>query len=328
MEALNQPASRLASGTPLTLILTGPTAVGKSRLAIELAVRVDGEVISADSMQVYRGMDIGTAKPSPKERATVPHHGLDLCAPDKAFHVGSFLTETRQALAAVRARHKQPIVCGGTGFYLRALCEDFNPVALPPDPALREKLSAWVKDHPGEAREKLKQVDPESHRRIAPNDLYRLVRALEVHTQSGKTLSQLASKKTMAESPFVVLCLQAEKSFLQALIEKRTDQMLTDGLIEEVRTLLAKGHAPQLAPLQSIGYKETIRFLKGDFDATQLRGQIVLHTRQLAKRQYTWFRKFARDWPNDRFYWLDTNGGIDADKILQIPGLRERLHYS
>jgi tRNA dimethylallyltransferase len=154
-----------------------------------------------------------------------------------------------------------------------------------------------------------------------------LSRALEIYEHSGHTLSELSTRASIHDSPYLVLCLRAEKELLEKLIAERVERMLADGLVAEVQGLLAQGYASNLRPLQSIGYKEVISYLQKKLSLEAMRAQIILHTRQLAKRQYTWFRQFARDWPEERFVWLDTNGSADASQILKIPRLRERLHY-
>ena len=310
------------------LIITGATAVGKTSLALSLAERVGAEIVSADSLQVYRGMDIGSAKPSPAELARVPHHGIDISDPDQPFDLGKFLDLTRHTLSDIKQRGKRAIIVGGTGFYLNALCRDFVP-ALAPSAEVKQRVLNLIASQPEAAWSQLAKVDPVSFERIEKNDLYRLGRALEIWEATGQTMSQVSSRSAPADSPFVLVSLQMEKDVLQKHIETRVAAMFRAGLLAEVEGLLAKGYDKNLAALRAIGYKETIEFIEGGRKISEaaLGEKIVIHTRQLAKRQRTWFRQFKRDWPADKFYELNVDGGISDDEILKIPGLRQRLHY-
>lgn len=316
-------------GIPATLIIVGPTAVGKSRLALALAQEIGAEIVSADSMQVYRGMDIGTAKPTAAEQKIARHHGVDIKNPDQGYSVGTFLKDARAALHDIYERGKKAIVVGGAGFYLQALCQGFEPVSAYSPPEQRKQIIDWVDQNPPSAWKNLAARAPFVAATISPNDRYRIARALEVMALTGGTMAAQARQNSMEASPFLMVCLRLSPGSLQKQIVARTNAMISDGLVAEVEQLLAQGYAETLPAFKAIGYRETIRYLRGGKTGglSHLKAQIILHTRQLSKRQYTWFRKFERDWPKDRFYWLDVDTGASVNEILKIPGLRQRLHY-
>ncbi|HTL47412.1 MAG TPA: tRNA (adenosine(37)-N6)-dimethylallyltransferase MiaA [Verrucomicrobiae bacterium] len=276
------------------LFLVGPTAAGKSKIALLVARRLGGEIISADSMQVYRGMDIGTAKPSAAERKEIPHHLIDLVEPSESFSVYEF---RRRALAAIQdivSRKKLPIVAGGTGLYVRSLLEGLSP--QPGGDALfREKMEQTVSSEGIERLYKdLKKCDPESAARIKPTDKRRIIRALEIRAVSGKSAGEwYASKEGLTDLGFepLVLGITRERSFLYREIEKRVDEMFEKGLVREVR-LLARQELSKTA-FQAVGYKELLLSgpeLSGR-EADAAKDLIKKNTRHLAKRQMTWFRK-------------------------------------
>ena len=283
------------------LFIIGPTAVGKSKLAIELAQKLDGEIISADSMQVYFGMDIGTAKPSKEELEEVPHHLINIIPPDKNWSVSDFVSNAKNIIKEIIERGKLPIVVGGTGLYLNALIEGYSFPVIKADNNIRER-------HEGEAKafgsvhlyEKLKKVDPDAASKIHFNDLKRISRALEVFEITGKPMSQLATKdvETLAFEP-VIVGLDMDRKKLYEKIEERIDQMLKADLIGEVKGLISEGYDRKLTSMQGIGYKEVAEHLHGKYDHDELVNILKQNTRNFAKRQMTWFRRFKNvNWFN------------------------------
>ena len=277
-----------------TVLLMGPTAAGKSAVALALAARFDGEIVSADSAQVYRGMDIGTAKPDAAIRAKVPHHLLDLIDPTEAYSAARFCADAAAAIAGIRARGRIPIVAGGTMLYFKALREGLS--ALPAaDPVIRAELDAraarigWPAMHAELAR-----VDPASGARLAPTDSQRIQRALEVHALTGRPLSALqgAREAQRGIAPTIAVALApADRAQLHTAIERRFDAMLERGLIDEVRGLSDRYalHA-DMPSMRAVGYRQTYDHLDGRIDKASLRERGIAATRQLAKRQLTWLR--------------------------------------
>lgn len=275
------------------VLLMGPTASGKSALALALAQRFAGEIVTVDSAQVYRGMDIGTAKPSPAERAQVPHHLLDIRDPTAAYSAAQFASDARQAIAAIRGRGRLPIVAGGTMLYFKALTEGLS--SLPrADPAVRADIDAQAAREGWPAlHARLARVDPAAAARLAPTDAQRIQRALEVHRLSGQPLSVLQGQRvTSTLGPAVrVALVPGDRARLHEAIARRFDAMLAQGLVDELRVLRAR-HAltPDLPSMRCVGYRQAWEFLEGRIDAPQLRTAGIAATRQLAKRQLTWLR--------------------------------------
>lgn len=271
----------------------GPTASGKSALALALAQRFDGEIVTVDSAQVYRGMDIGTAKPSPAERAQVPHHLVDIRDPTTAYSAAQFANDAHAAIAAIRARGRLPIVAGGTMLYFKALTEGLSDLPRA-DAAVRAAIDAqaaregWPALH-GE----LARIDPATAARLEPTDAQRIQRALEVHRLSGRPLSVLQGQRVAsALGPAIRLALvPPDRARLHEAIARRFDAMLAQGLVDELRALRARyALAPELPSMRCVGYRQAWDFLEGRTDAAQLRAAGVAATRQLAKRQLTWLR--------------------------------------
>lgn len=300
------------------IVLVGPTATGKTAAAIALSERIGGEIINADSMQVYRGMDIGTAKPTPEEQARVPFHLLDVVTPDAPFNVSEWKQRAEHALSDIVARGKNPLVCGGTGMYVRALLDDWTLAETPADPEIRARLENEAKTR-GAARlhERLQQVDPTTAARLHPNDAVRIVRALEVYEATGTPMSLSLAKDQAARPsrPAIRLGLTLPRPELYARIEARVDAMLSAGLVDEVRALLAQGYSAELSPLKSLGYKEIINYLHGETDYATAVADIKQNTRRFAKRQQTWFRA------DTRIHWLDVtamNSATVAEQLLEM----------
>ena len=275
---------------PRLIAIAGPTASGKSALALRLARARNGEIVSCDSLQVYRGLDIGSAKPSAGDRAAVPHHLIDVVDPDQDFSAADYGRRARAAIADIHARGRVPLVAGGTGLYLRALLHGlFEGPGR--DQRLRRRLEA-IADRHGDARlhRILARVDPESGGRIEPGDRVRVVRALEVYRATGKAIGEHHRDGAGPRAGFEwrVLVLDPGREALRAAVEKRTDAMLAAGLVEETRRLLAR--YPGARPLAAIGYRQAAGVVRGVRDVEQARRDIVAETMRYAKRQRTWFR--------------------------------------
>jgi tRNA dimethylallyltransferase len=277
--------------SPLLIAVVGPTAAGKSALALRLALAHGGEIVSCDSLQVYRGLDIGSAKPTPEERGQVKHHLVDVADPPEAFSAADYARLGRAALVSVRARDRRPLVVGGTGLYLRALLRGL--FAGPSrDEALRARLEAMAARH-GERRlhRWLASVDPAAAARIAPADRVRVVRALEVFGKTGRPLTghHEAGAEPLRGFTVRVLGLAPSREDLRAKVEARTRQMLAAGLIEETRGLIER-FGPDLRPLHAIGYRQAVSVLAGRIGVEDAQRDIVKETMRYAKRQMTWFR--------------------------------------
>ena len=276
------------------LFIIGPTAVGKSKLAIELAKKLNGEIISADSMQVYIGMDVGTAKPSKEELEEIPHHLINLIAPDRSWSVSDFVSNAKKLIEDIAKRGKVPIVVGGTGLYLNALIEGYTFPDIKKDNIIRNRLEGEVVRFGSvHLYEKLKKIDPETAVNIHENDAKRIVRALEVYELTGKPMSELRSKdeESLTFTP-VIVGLDLERPELYKKIEARVDDMLAKGLIDEVKGLIKEGYDPKLTSMQAIGYKEVAEHLHGKYTLDELVNILKQNTRNFAKRQMTWFRRF------------------------------------
>lgn len=276
------------------LVILGPTAVGKTRLSLCLARRLDGEIVSADSAQVYRGMDIGTEKPSPAERAVVPHHLVDVCNPDEPFSVAEFKRLAEQAIEDIAARGKLPILTGGTGFYIRAVTEGFPLDAPGVNPRLRQELAAAAASAgPAALHAALAKLDPVAAERIHPHNVKRVIRALEVCLTGGRPFSSYAGNRPAGRKRYDALKigLTRHREELYRRIDERVLEQLKRGLLEEVRGLLAKGYSPDLPALQALAYKEPIAYLLGRLSFEEMVRILQRNNRRYAKRQWTWFRR-------------------------------------
>ena len=279
------------------LVIGGPTGSGKSDLAVRLAEQVGGEIVNADSMQIYRGMDIGTAKPSAEERARVPHHLLDIISPEQNFTASDFRREAAAAIADIKSRGMKPIVVGGTGLYIRALLEGLvdSPTG---DPELRKQFA----EVPGEELlQRLFLVDPDTASRLHQNDRVRITRALEVFSQTGRPISAFRSEHAFSGAYYDALkmAIRVERQELYGRIDRRVEQMLRDGLVEEVRSLVASGYNLEMKSMRSIGYKEIFAHLAGEITLDEAVTLIKRDSRRYAKRQMTWFSK------ENEIYWLE-----------------------
>lgn len=293
------------------IIILGPTAAGKSRLAVELASLFNGEIIGADSMQVYRRMDIGTAKPTEEERATVPHHMIDVVEPDKEYCAARYARDAAECIREISSRGKTPFVAGGTGLYIRALVHGICE-APAPDTELRKRLVIEARTSGRAAlHERLGRVDPEAAAAIHPNNLGRVVRALEVYELTGRTISEYRGAHGFSSTPYLTLKigLMKERQELYRAIEARVDMMIRDGLVDETRALLESGCGADSKPMLALGYKEMAGYLGGRHALEEAVGLLKMNTRRYAKRQITWFRKE----PDIRwFHPAQKNGIIDC----------------
>jgi len=285
---------------PRIVVLLGPTGVGKSKLGIELAEDFGGEIINADSMQVYKYMDIGTAKPTIEERRRVPHHLLDVVTPDQPFHAALYRTLGRETIGELHQGGKSIWVVGGTGLYIKALTQGlFTSPRV--DLRVKEKLKHEAKEK-GEAflYQRLCEVDPGAASRIHAHDLYRTIRALEVFDSTGLPISFFREQHRFGEKPFVALKigLDLDREGLYRRIDQRVDEMIEKGLLEEVKGLIDMGYGPELKPMVSLGYKHMIHYLSKEIEWDEAIRQMKRDTRNYAKRQWTWFR---RD-PDVRWY--------------------------
>jgi tRNA dimethylallyltransferase len=277
---------------PKIVVIVGPTASGKSALGMELAGRFGAEIINADSMQVYRYMDIGTAKPSLEERKLVRHHLIDILYPDEEFSAALYREEAQQAIADVGARGKRAIIVGGTGLYIKALTAGLIRGGEV-DPNIRKRLQAEAQAGGRERLyERLQEVDPVTAVRLHPHDTYRTIRALEVYERTGRPISALRHRHRFGEGPYKTLKigLQMGREELYERIDKRVDGMIQQGLKKEVERLLEIGYSPSLKAMQSLGYKQIINYLQGEYALPEAARLIKRDTRRYARRQITWFK--------------------------------------
>jgi len=280
------------SEKPCILVICGPTGIGKTGAAIDTARTFGGEIVSADSMQIYRYMDIGTAKPTAEEKAAAVHHLVDIVNPDEDFDAAQYAEEARKVIAQLHQQGIVPVVAGGTGLYIKALLKGiFQAPAAAPE--LRARLRAEAQLH-GTAylHERLLCCDPESGKRIHPNDTFRIVRALEVFETTGQSISEYHRSHSFSENPFHVykIGLHTDRETLYKRIDMRVDAMMEAGLEHEVRNLLQKGYSPGLKSMQAIGYRHMTDYIQGRISFADAVNTLKQDTRRYAKRQFTWFR--------------------------------------
>ena len=288
------------------ILIVGPTAVGKTEIAIQLAERLGGEIVSADSRLFYRGMDVGTAKPTREEQARVPHHLIDIADPDDLVSLAVFQQHAREAIADIHMRNKLPFLVGGTGQYVRAVTEGWSPPEVEPDEQLRKELEN-EKDEKGILwlHDKLRRLDPEAARKIDARNYRRTIRALEVIMTTGKKFSE---QRGQSESPYhlTTIGLTRPRAELYERVDRRIDQMFDKGFLDEVKKLLSKGYSPTLPSMSAIGYRECIRIINGELSEEQAKAEIRRATRVFVRRQANWFK--ASD-PQIR--WFDVEPGVD-----------------
>ena len=289
---------------PLTLIV-GPTAVGKTEIAIQVAEQLNGEIVSADSRLFYRGMDIGTAKPTHEEQARVHHHLIDIANPDEILSLAVFQQKAREAITDIHMRYKLPLLVGGTGQYIRAVTEGWNPPEVKPDEQLRTELEKekaekgiyWLHD-------KLKGLDPVAAEKIDARNYRRTIRALEVILRTGKRFSD---QRGQSESAFhlITIGLTRPRAELYERVDQRVEARFANGFVDEVKDLLAKGYSPTLPTMSAIGYRECVRIIKGELNEEQAKAEIRRATRVFVRRQANWFKESD---PNIK--WFRVEAGV------------------
>lgn len=301
---------------PPVIAIVGPTGVGKTDLALRLAQRLEAEIVNADSRQVYRGLDIGSAKPTSEERAAVPHHLYDVVDPDEPFDCARYRDLGRAIIDGVRNRGHPVVLVGGTGLYVKVL--RYGICSGPPrDAKIRARLAEAERERPGTLHDLLRRSDPVAAERLHPHDSIRLIRALEVHELTGKPLSAWQAEHGFraAELEVRVVGLNMERPALYERINRRCEAMIAAGLVEEVQRLWDRGFGPDLGPLRSIGYREIGRHLRGRCDLAQAVADMAQASRRLAKRQLTWFRAD----PSIRWYNLsEQDVGVVCDTLCLV----------
>lgn len=299
------------------VVVVGPTAVGKSEIAVELALRLQGEVISADSMQLYKYFNIGTAKMTPEEQKGVPHYFLDLLEPDQEFSVAQFQGMARKKIEEINRRGKLPFLVGGTGLYIQAVIDPYHFPETQGIHELRRKFrKIWAEGRGSELYKELQEIDPVTANRIHPNDFRRISRALEVYYLTGTPISGFQQKRfDSSQYKMAMIGLIRNRPELYRRIDRRVDLMFEKGIVEETKSILARGFNQELKPFQSLGYKQVIGYLNGEYDLATAIELTKKATRNYAKRQLTWFR---RD-PRIKWFSLDeeTRIPVTLDKITQ-----------
>ena len=295
------------------LAIVGPTGVGKSNLALRLAQTFDGEIVSADSRQIYRYMDIGTAKPSPEERALVTHHLIDIASPDEDFSLAQYQRLAYRAIEDIQRRNKLALVVGGSGQYVWSVLEGWGIPQVAPDPefrhSLEEKAASGGED---ELYEELTSVDPVAAQRIDPRNVRRTIRALEVYSETETPFSRLQRKEA---PPFntLIIGLTADREELYRRIDLRVDEMIERGLVDEVKRLVNRGFNFNLTAMSGIGYKQIGMFLRGELILAGAIQQIKFETHRLVRQQYTWFRL-----QDDRIKWFDIQRTVDSQIMAPL----------
>ncbi|MDK2786120.1 MAG: tRNA dimethylallyltransferase [Thermotoga sp.] len=271
-------------------IVGGPTAVGKTDLMVEVCEEINAEIVSMDSRQIYRYMDIGTAKPTPEQRKRVPHHMIDILDPDEYYNAFLYRKDSLKAVEDILKRGKIPVYVGGTGLYADALVRGIFE-GVPADENIRKELRELERREPGILRKMLEEFDPEAATRIHPNDLKRTIRALEVYMKTGRRISEL-QKETKGDDRFFIIVLTRERYDLYDRINRRVDRMIEMGLVDEVKRLLSMGYSKDLNSMKTIGYKEVIEYLEGKYDFEKMVHLIKRNTRHFARRQIIWFKRY------------------------------------
>ncbi|PZD93742.1 tRNA (adenosine(37)-N6)-dimethylallyltransferase MiaA [Paenibacillus sambharensis] len=302
------------------LVLIGPTAVGKTRYSLEIAKAWNAEIISGDSMQVYKGMDIGTAKLPLEEQEGIPHHMIDICEPEHPFSVAEFQERSRRLIEEISGRGRLPFIVGGTGLYVEAVCYNYVFSESGSDEAFREEMQLYAEENGAEAlHSRLQDIDPVTAQRIHPNDIRRVIRALEVFHTTGTTMSeQLAGQKKESPYELCIIGLTMPREKLYDRVELRIDQMMEEGLVEEVKGLLEAGVPESAIALQGLGYKEIVPYLKGETSLDEAVYTLKRDTRHFAKRQLSWFRHMKG------IHWVDVGDEQNFHGNLQeIHGILE-----
>jgi tRNA dimethylallyltransferase len=310
------------SPPPAMVTVCGPTGSGKSALALDLAERLGGEIVNCDSLQLYRGFDIGAAKTPPAERRNVPHHLFDVVTPQTGYSAGEYARQARAVIAQIAARGRLPVIVGGTGFYLRALLAGL-PTLPGRDAGLRARLLGKENARPGRLHRLLTRLEPAAAARIHPRDVQKLTRALEVRLLTGRSLPPPAQAQPLEGYCNVKIGLNPNRAFLHQKLDARAAAMFDGGLLEEVRTLLAQGATGAEKPFESLGYKQALRHLRGELTLEQAIASTQLETRQYAKRQWTWFRR------DPEIFWIAGFGDDPAalaEALAHVAGRMARFH--
>lgn len=294
------------------LIIVGPTAVGKTDTSIELAKRLDGEIISADSMQIYKYMDIGTAKPSKEDMKGVPHHLIDIINPDEDYSVAVFQKQAKKLINEINNKKKLPIVAGGTGLYINSIIYKMDFTSTVSNWALRNKLQEEAIEFGNEyIHNKLKEIDPQAADRIHKNNVKRVIRAIEVYYESGECIGDFSKDIELNDDYNMALIgLTRDRQELYDRINRRVDIMIENGLVDEVRGLIQKGYREDLIAFKGLGYKEIIRFLNGQCNLQEAIDTIKRDTRRYAKRQLTWFRR------QNAIKWYNLSNYTSNEKLI------------
>ena len=289
--------------------IVGPTGIGKTRLALTLAKKFHGEIISADSRQVYRYMDIGTAKPTPEELASVPHHLIDVVNPDEEFNLAIFQQKTYEAIENINNRGKLPFLVGGTGLYVKAIIEGFKPPGIPPDENFRYNIEKNADDKTiDDLYADLAAQDPDAAAKIDRRNVRRLIRALEVHAKAGKAFSQLGTKEPPAFDTFII-GLTTDRAELYRIVDRRVDEMFVRGFVQEVEDLLKRGYDFNLPSLSGIGYRQVGQILRGEITLETAKQKMKTETHRFIRHQYAWFRL-----TDQRIHWFDI-GRVEDPEI-------------
>ena len=296
--------------------LVGPTAVGKTEIALQVAEKLGAEIISCDSMAVYRGMDIGTAKPDRESQKRITHHMIDVADPDANFTVADYQRQVKGLIKSIQDRDRLPLLAGGTGLYYQAVADDYNFFPVESLQPVRQRLEAQcTKQGLSPLYSRLREVDPDYADKVGPNDRKRIIRALEGYELTGQSFSSQQTSRRGAYH-LAAVGLYMERSHLNARIEERVDQMIGEGLVEEVIRLQSQGYHAGLNSMQALGYKQVWAYLEGRLDYAGMVRAIKDETRRFAKRQYTWFKK------DQRIHWVDVGNNGDtgtlAEKICEI----------
>ena len=299
---------------PKVIVIAGPTASGKTALSIELAKTIKGEIVSADSMQIYQQMNIGTAKPEEKEKQNIKHYMLDIIKPNERYSVADYKKEAKEAIRTILNKGKIPIVVGGTGLYINSLIDEIEYPKLETDLSYRKQLENLVqKEGLQNLYEQAKQIDSKAMEKISPNDQKRILRVLELYHQTGKTKTQLeAESRKEPEFDYKLFAITRNRENLYQRINQRVDQMIEKGLIDEVKSIY-ECYQEFPTSMQALGYKEVVEYLKGNINKEEMIEKIKMESRRYAKRQLTWFRK------NKQTIWLDGEDTIQENikRILE-----------
>ncbi|MGC5323988.1 tRNA (adenosine(37)-N6)-dimethylallyltransferase MiaA [Brevibacillus sp. SYSU BS000544] len=294
------------------VVIVGPTAVGKTALSLELAQEFSGEIISGDSMQVYRHMDIGTAKATPEERALVPHHLIDIIDPKEDYSVAIFQEMAKNLITDINSKNRLPFIVGGTGLYIQSVTHSYQFSEADHDLELRDQLQRMADTEGVEVlHQRLRDIDPITADRLHPNDVKRVIRAIEIYQLTGRTMADFQHRAEFSPYDIVMIGLTMEREKIYQRINQRVDLMIEAGLVEEVRSLLDAGYNPSLTSMQGLGYKELIPYLYGESSLEQAVNEIKKRTRHFAKRQLSWFNRIPE------VQWFDLTNPGEHERVKE-----------